>query len=81
MQCVMTAAPHLNNFLSVKITTLAGLSYIIENKEKGVTEYELVRWHHQFSRHKFEQIPGDSEGQVRLECCSPWGCKESDMIQ
>ena len=25
------------------------------------------------------QTPGDSEGQGGLECCSPWGCKESDM--
>ena len=27
------------------------------------------------SRHEFEQTPGDGEGQGRLECCSPWGCK------
>ena len=24
---------------------------------------------------------GDSEGQGSLECCSPWGCKESDMTE
>ena len=29
--------------------------------------------------HKFEQTPGDSEGQGSLVCCSPWGRKESDM--
>ena len=29
--------------------------------------------------HEFEQAPGDSEGQGSLACCSPWGCKESDM--
>ena len=23
--------------------------------------------------------PGDSGGQGSLSCCSPWGCKESDM--
>ena len=28
-----------------------------------------------------EQIPGDSEGQGRLVCCSPWGCKESEMTE
>ena len=22
---------------------------------------------------------GDGEGQESLACCSPWGCKESDM--
>ena len=30
---------------------------------------------------EFEQILGDSEGQGRLECCSPWGRKESDMTE
>ena len=27
--------------------------------------------------HDFEQIQGDSEGQVSLVCCSLWGHKES----
>ena len=27
--------------------------------------------------HEFEQTPGDSKGQVSLECCSPQGGKES----
>ena len=31
------------------------------------------------SGHEFEQTLGDSEGQRSLVCCSPWGCKESDM--
>ena len=31
--------------------------------------------------HEFEQTPGDSEGQGRLACCSPWGCKDSDMTE
>ena len=25
------------------------------------------------------QTPEDGEGQGGLACCSPWGCKESDM--
>ena len=25
-----------------------------------------------FNGHKFEQTPGDNEGQESLECCSPW---------
>ena len=33
------------------------------------------------SRSEFEQTPGDSEGQGSLACCSPWGCKESDMME
>ena len=31
--------------------------------------------------HESEQIPGESEGQGSLACCSPWGRKESDKIQ
>ena len=30
---------------------------------------------------EFEQTLGDSEGQGSLTCCSPWGCRESDMTQ
>ena len=29
----------------------------------------------------YEQGPGDGEGQGSLVCCSPWGCKESDMTE
>ena len=47
-------------------------------KEKGMTEDNMVGWHHCFSGHEFEQAPGDDEGQGSLAFCSPWGCKESD---
>ena len=39
-------------------------------EEKGMTENEMVGWHHQFNGHESEQIPGDSEGQGSLACCS-----------
>ena len=39
---------------------------------------EMVGWHHQLNGHEFEQTSGDSEGQGRLVCCSPWGREESD---
>ena len=42
----------------------------------GVTEDEMVGWHHQLNGNEFEQIPGDSEGQGSLVCCSRWGHKE-----
>ena len=29
----------------------------------------------------FEQAPGVGDGQGSLACCSPWGCKESDMTE
>ena len=33
----------------------------------------MVGWHHQLNGYEFKQTPGDSEGQVSLACCSPWG--------
>ena len=46
-----------------------------------MTEDEVVRWHHLLNGHEFEQTPRDDEGQGSLVCCSPWGCKESDMTE
>ena len=48
-------------------------------EEKGVTEDEMVGWHHWLNGHEFVQTQGDSEGQRHLACCSSRGCKESDM--
>ena len=48
-------------------------------EEKGAIEDEMVGWHHWCNGHEFEQVPGDSEGQGSLACCSPWGCKEWDI--
>ena len=38
-------------------------------QEKGVTEDEMVGWHHQLNGHESEQTLGDSEGQGSLMCC------------
>ena len=46
-----------------------------------MTEDEMVGWQHQLDGHEFEQSPGDGEGQGRLACCSPWGCKELDTTE
>ena len=48
-------------------------------EEKGMTEFGMFGWRHWLKGHEFEQILGDGEGQGSLECCSPWGHKESDM--
>ena len=45
-------------------------------EEKGTTEDEMVRWHHQLDRHEFEQAPGFGNGEGSLVCCNPWGHKE-----
>ena len=50
-------------------------------EEKGVTEDEIVGWHHRLNGHEFKQTPGDSQGQGSLMCCSPWGHKELDMTE
>ena len=48
-------------------------------EEKGMTEDEMVGWHHWLNGHEFEQTPGDSEGQENLAHCSSWAHKQSDM--
>ena len=50
-------------------------------EEKGMIEDETVGWHHWLDGHEFEQAPGAGDGQGSLVCCSPWGCKESDMTE
>ena len=49
--------------------------------EKGMTEVEMVGWHHQLNGHEFEQALEVGDGQGGLVCCSPWGCKELDMTE
>ena len=46
-----------------------------------MTEDEIVEWHQQLNGHEFEQTSGDDEGRGSLACCSPRGCKESEMIE
>ena len=43
-------------------------------EENGMTEDEMVGWHHQLDGHEFEQAPGVGDGQGSLACCSPGGC-------
>ena len=50
-------------------------------EEKGMTEDEMVGWHHRLNGREFEQAPGAGDRQGNLVCCSPWGRKESDMTE
>ena len=50
-------------------------------EKKGTTEDEMVEWDHWLNGHEFEETSGDNEGQGSLECCSPWGRKESDVTE
>ena len=46
-----------------------------------MTEDEMVGWHHQLVRHKFEEALGVRDEQGSLVCCSPWCHKEMDMTE
>ena len=46
-----------------------------------MTEDEMVAWYRPRDGHEFEQAPGVDDGQGSLACCSPMGCKESDMTE
>ena len=50
-------------------------------EEKGMTEDEMVGWHHQLSGHGFGWTSGVGDGQGSLVCCGSWGCKESDATE
>ena len=50
-------------------------------EEKGMSEDKMVGWPHWLDGHEFEQALGVGDGQRSLVCCSPWGCKESDMTE
>ena len=50
-------------------------------EEKGMTEDEMVGWHHWLNGHEFEQALGVGDGQGSLACYSPWGPKESDTTE
>ena len=42
-------------------------------EEKGMTEDEMVGWHHGLNGHEFRWTPGVGDGQGGLACCSAMG--------
>ena len=54
--------------ISLEKTLMLGKT---EGRRRGVTEDEMVGWHHRHNGHEFVQIPGDSREQRNLACCSP----------
>ena len=50
-------------------------------EEKGMTEDEMVGWHHWLNGHELEKALGVGDGQEGLACCSPWSCKETDTTE
>ena len=58
-------------------------------QEKGMTEDEMVGWHHRLNGYECEQAPGVGDGQGSLswtslmdrKCYSPWDWKELDQTK
>ena len=57
---------------------VAGKDWVQE--EKGMTEDEMVGWHHQLNGHGFGWTLGVGDGQGGLACCGSLGHKESDTL-
>ena len=62
--------PDVKNWLTGK-NSVTGKDY--GQEEKGMTEDEMVGWHHWLSGHEFEPVLENGEEQGSLACCSPWG--------
>ena len=60
---------------SLEKTLILGKTW---RQEKGMTEDEMVGWHHWLNGNEFEQALGVGDGQGSLARCSPWGHKELD---
>ena len=71
-------SPHAKSYL-IRKDPDAGRDWVQE--AEGMTENEMVGWHHQLKGHEFGQTPGDKEGQGSLVCCSPRGRKELDTTE
>ena len=44
-------------------------------EEKGMTEHEMIGWHHRLNGHGFGWTLGVGDGQAGLACCSSWVSK------
>ena len=49
-------------------------------EEKGMTEDEMVGWHHRLDGHEFGWTLGVGDGQGGLACCSPWVTKSQTWL-
>ena len=78
------------SFLNPAYTS--GSSQFIYPSLKDFEYYHASMWHEcncvvvltfftSGSRHEFEQGLEAGDGQGSMVCCSPWGCKESDMTE
>ena len=54
---------HSFNELDKAVAHVISLISLIRQEEKGITEDEMVGWHHQLDEHELEQAPGVGDGQ------------------
>ena len=57
------------------------LGKIEGRRRKGMTEDEMVGWHHRIKGHGIRWTPGVDDGQGGLACCVSWGRKELDTTE
>ena len=70
--------PHVKSWLIWKDPEV-GKDWVQE--EKGMTEDEMVGWHHWLNGHEFGWTLGVGDGQGGLACCGSWAHKESDTAE
>ena len=51
----------------------------LSQEDKGMTQDEIVGWHHLLNGDEFEETPGVGDGQGGLAYCGPWSHEELDM--
>ena len=64
---------------SLEKTLMLGKTFW-RQEEKGMTEEEMVEWHHWLDGYEFEQTPGDSEGREAWHA-AVHGVSESETIE
>ena len=50
-------------------------------EEKGMTEGEMIGWHHQLNGHEFGWTLGVGDEQAGLACCDSWSHKVLDTTE
>ena len=68
--------PDVKNWLTVKDPD-AGKDW--RQDEKGTTEDEMIRWHHQLEQHEFKEVLGVGDGQESMTCCRKWGVTKFEL--
>ena len=57
------------------------LGKIESGEEKGMTENEMIGWHHRLNGHEFGWTLAVGDGQGSLACWGSWGHKELDVTE